>query len=357
MSAEFNPQRLKLARSRQSLTRKALAQSIGVAPLTITRIEKGESSPEDETVVKLADALLYPKDFFYGPDIDSLTRGSASFRSLSGMSAKEREAALAAGSIAYIIMDWVSDRFNLPGLDLLDFRHEPDPAAAARTLRHYWGLGEQPVSNVIKLLESKGVRVFSLAENTRKVDAFSCWRDETPYVFLNTLKSAERSRFDALHELGHLVMHRHGESKGRTAEMEANLFASHFLMPPADIASRIPLISTLDQLIQLKSKWGVSTAALAYRLNKDTYLSDWVYRGFCIELNQRFGHDEPNPMDRERSAVWSQVLTSIWQDGITVGRLANKLNLPEAEVAQLLFGLTGKRKSDLPENNTGLRLV
>ena len=42
---------------------------------------------------------------------------------------------------------------------------------------------------MIKLLESKGVRVFSLAENTKNVDAFSCWRNGTPYVFLNTFRS------------------------------------------------------------------------------------------------------------------------------------------------------------------------
>jgi hypothetical protein len=45
-----------------------------------------------------------------------------------------------------------------------------------------WALGEQPIS-MIKLLESKGVRVFSLAENTKTVDAFSCWRNDVPYVF------------------------------------------------------------------------------------------------------------------------------------------------------------------------------
>ena len=70
------------------------------------------------------------------------------------------------------------------------------------------------------------MRVFSLAENTKNVDAFSCWRNDEPYVFLNTFKSTERSRFDSAHELGHLVLHRHGGAKqGRSAEYEAHLFA------------------------------------------------------------------------------------------------------------------------------------
>ena len=33
------------------------------------------------------------------------------------------------------------------------------------------------------------------------MDAYSFWRRGVPYVFLNTMKSAERSRMDAAHEL------------------------------------------------------------------------------------------------------------------------------------------------------------
>src|SRR5205085_7960830 len=133
---------------------------------------------------------------------------------------------------------------------------------------------ELPISNMIKLLESKGVRVFSLAENTKNVDAFSCWRNDIPYVFLNTFKSAERSRLDAAHELGHLVLHKHGGPRqGRDAEAEANTFASSFLMPKADVRSRIPFVRTLDDIVSAKKRWGVSTGALAYWLYKLGILS------------------------------------------------------------------------------------
>lgn len=117
--------------------------------------------------------------------------------------------------------------------DLLDLSHDNNPAAAARTIRQYWAIGERPIGNMVKLLETKGVRVFSLAENTRNVDAFSCWRNDEPYIFLNTFKSTERSRFDAAHELGHLVLHKHGGARqGRSAEHEAHLFCGLILDAP-----------------------------------------------------------------------------------------------------------------------------
>jgi hypothetical protein len=46
------------------------------------------------------------------------------------------------------------------------------------------GLGERRIRNMIHLLEEHGVRIFSLAVNTRTVDAFSLWKDERPFVFL-----------------------------------------------------------------------------------------------------------------------------------------------------------------------------
>ncbi|MBN4050486.1 XRE family transcriptional regulator [Gammaproteobacteria bacterium AH-315-M22] len=357
----FNPNRLVIARKRRRLSSKELAQRVGLSPITITRLEKS-GNPDPSTIESLAKELSFPKDFFYGDDIDLLTKDSASFRSLTAMTAKERDSALAAGSLAYLTSDWISSRFNLPSVDLLDLSHEREPDIAARTLRQYWGLGVQPISNVIKLLESKGIRIFSLSENTRNVDAFSCWRDGIPYIFLNTFKTAERSRFDALHELGHLVLHRHGEAKGREAEKEANKFSSFFLMPSEDILSRAPFVTSLNQLIKAKKRWGVSVSALAYRLHKAGTISDWQYRTFCIQINKRFGITEPNELKREYSVVWEKVFRELWKDGVTRNDLAKELSIPVDEVESLVFGLVGSYNSQNElvndtKNKPNLRLV
>ncbi len=269
------------------------------------------------------------------------------------MTAREREAALASGSLAYLLADYVSAKFNLPEPKLIDLSHERDPAAAARTVRQAWALGEQPISSMIKLLESKGVRVFSLAENTKNVDAFSCWRNDIPYVFLNTFKSAERSRLDAAHELAHLTLHKHGGPRqGRDAEIEANNFASSFLMPKADVRSRLPFVGRLDDLVAAKKRWGVSTAALAYRLHKLGILSDWQYRMFCIQINQRgYRSEEPNGLPREESVLWKKVFTELWSDRISKNQVAADLHLPPDELENLVFGLTGDTKP--PERANG----
>jgi Zn-dependent peptidase ImmA (M78 family) len=340
----FSSNRLSLARKRRRLSSKGFAELIGMSPVTVTRLENANNEPEPETVDLIAKALGFPRQFFFGGDIDELTRDAASFRSLTSMTAREREAALASGSLAYLLSDYISGKFNLPEPKLIDLSHERDPAAAARTVRQVWALGEQPIGSMIKLLESKGVRVFSLAENTKNVDAFSCWRNDIPYVFLNTFKSAERSRLDAAHELAHLVLHKHGGPRqGRDAEVEANSFASSFLMPTADLKSRIPFVRKLDDLVVAKKRWGVSTAALAYRLHKLGILSDWQYRMFCIEINQRgYRIEEPNGLPREVSVLWKKVFSELWSDRISKNQVAADLHLPADELENLVFGLTGE---------------
>ena len=272
--------------------------------------------PLSENIDALVRVLNFPEKFFEGSDLDELSTGAASFRSLSTMPARDRDAALAAGALAFILSDWVDQLFKLPANDLLDLKEDIDPHAAARYLRQKWGLGERPVRNMVHLLETKGVRVFSLAENTRAVDAFSLWRRDVPYIFLNTTKTSERSRFDAAHELAHLILHRHGgaASGGRASEDQANQFASAFLMPEAQVRAKLPRVYSLNEIVQGKKFWGVSVSALNYRLRKLEITSDWQYRTFCIQIMQKYAQSEPYGLKRERSSIWEKVFASLRSD-------------------------------------------
>ena len=321
------------------LNKKELSDRCDLAQHTIVRWEKRQTDPTLQNIEALARVLRYPKAFFFGHDIDEPESDVTSFRSQTAMSAAVRDAALAAGAIGFLIADWVSQRFNLPEVKIPDLRLY-DPDSAAQMLRQEWALGEKPVSNMIHLLESKGVRVFSLAENTAKVNAYSLWRSEKPYVFLNTFKTAECSRFDAAHELGHLVLHQDGSVTGRAAEDQANRFASAFLMPRGDVISVLPRVNHLQQLIAAKARWKVSVAALNYRLHKLGIVTDWKNRDFCIEIGRRnYNKKEPNEIERENSRVWEKVLQTLWAEKMTHVDIAAELNIPVSEVTDLLFGV------------------
>lgn len=342
----FNPNRLAVARKRRQFTKKALAEMASVSHITLTRLETGKTpDPDESTVAALSKALRYPVEFFYGADIDELERPAVSFRSLSSVTARQIDAALTAGSIAFMLADWIEERFTLPAPDLLDLRGE-SPAGAAAALRSYWGIGFRTIPNLKKLLESKGVRIFSLSEPHKNIDAYSCWNKGTPYIFLNTFKSAERSRFDAAHELGHLVLHGHGVT-GRSVEKEADAFAAAFLMPPEDLVSHVRRNPSMQTLIQAKRRWGVSLAALAYNCAAAGLISDWHYREMCKAMSVAgYRSNEPNPMPREESVLWRRVLEALWQDRITKDQIASTLALPMDEVEAMIGGLLGAASQD-----------
>jgi len=342
----FNPGRLQIARQRNLLNKKDLAEDIGVHPVYITRWENGTVIPEPSNIDRLASALGYPEKFFHGETLDF--PDDASFRSLTSMTAKMRNAALSAGSLAFVISDWLEAEFELPEVSVPSIVGQ-DPAMTAVLLRQDWQLGEEPILNMVHLLESKGCRVFSLAENTNKVNAYSLWRRHVPFVFLNTMLSGERSRFDAAHELGHLVMHQDGHMRGREAEDQANTFASAFLMPREDVLAHAFVNPSVNELIRLKSRWEVAVIALAYRLHKLSLISDWKYRDLCIQISQAgYRTREPNPIPFERSKLWKKLLTLLWREGKTKDHIAKKLYLPVHEVTDLLFAMTAEppAKSD-----------
>lgn len=333
----FSATRLSIARKRRQITKKELACKAGITAVHLTRLENGETEePSADTINAISSALGYPVEFFYKQDCDELAAGSVSFRSLSTLSARQRDAALAAGAIAFELHDWVAERFTLPEPQLLDLRDE-DPAAAAGALRSHWGIGTKPIGHLIKLLEAKGVRVFALAEQHKNVDAFSCWHGNIPFIFLNTFKSAERSRFDAAHELGHLVLHLHGSDGGRDVEREADAFAASFLVHQGDLISNLLQVQSLKQLIAAKKRWGVSVSALA-RMSFDAKLiSDWHYRSLCKQISMMgYRSSEPNGMPREKSILWRMIFESLWKDGITRDSVAKSLHIPPEEIESLV---------------------
>ena len=171
------------------------------------------NTPDDATVARYRRRLGSRLAFFWMLIWEHISTDAVSFRSFSRMSARERDAAISAGSLGLQLSDWVERRFDLPSPNLIDLSYEPNPEICAHLLRQDWMIGERPIGNIIGLLETNGVRVLSLSESTASVNAFSFWRDEKPFVFLNNFKTAESSIYDAAHELAHLVMHKHGEPK------------------------------------------------------------------------------------------------------------------------------------------------
>jgi len=346
------------------MTKARLAAALGISSRSLHNYETGICAPDGRLLARMAAHLGFPEGFFFlDEDVSRIEEGAVSFRRLSKTSALVKEAAFACGATAFRLNQWMQERFRLPQEDVPDLS-DLQPEEAAASLRRMWGLGNAPIANMVHLLESKGIRVFSLPEEIRNVDAFCTWLDGTPFVFLHTGKSAERSRFDAAHELGHLVRDvctmRHGNKDDRaTKEMEvqADRFASAFLMPMDSVMANRPPACTSGYLIKLKKHWGVSLAALAYRLRDLELVSEWGYRNLCVEIAKNgWRKNEPQPMDRETSQLLAKVFDILRSKGKGVAEVAGSLCLDVNEVQALTFHLAQTADS-MHKASPKLRLV
>jgi Zn-dependent peptidase ImmA (M78 family)/transcriptional regulator with XRE-family HTH domain len=339
----FNPTRLTLARELRGLTKRTLAEQTGLTVRSVSNFEnKLDFSPSNETLALISGVLGFPVSFFIGDNLDQPTANTASFRALKSMNASRQHSVLAMGALAFSLDRWIDARFEQPSPDL-PVMPTDDPDIAAVSLRHHWGLGELPVKNMIRLLEAKGVRIYSLGKQPREVSAYALWYDGLPFIFLNNSMSAEHVRFALAHEVAHLILHRDinpNEADARQIEKEADRFASSFLMPLRDVLANAPRLASRPSLIQLKKRWGVSVMAMAYRLHHLDLISDWHYRNLCIELSQKGDRSrEPSGLPHETSMRLGKVFTALRDEGVTRADISKLLDIYPEDLDALLFGL------------------
>jgi Zn-dependent peptidase ImmA (M78 family) len=325
--------------------------------------ENGHQTPSEETLLLLARALDVIPAFLGGSDVEEIPEDAVSFRALSKMTARQRDRALSAGRIALLVNDWIDDRFKLPAADIPSLTGY-EPESAAEVVRARWGLGERPIANMLHLLEAHGVRIYSLTAENDELDAFSLYWHARPFIFLSTSKSGERSRFDAAHELAHLVLHGEYQVLNRpAAEMEANRFAAAFLMPRASVLGQELRDATAARILQAKRIWKVAAMALTHRLYELDLLTEWGYRTACIQLS-RLGYrrSEPKGIQRESSQLLSKVLRSARENGEAPATIAAAIGITTDELKEHVFGLTltslvGGRHSTAGPPQGSLQLV
>jgi Zn-dependent peptidase ImmA (M78 family)/transcriptional regulator with XRE-family HTH domain len=328
------------------LRKNELAARVEVSPAAISQYEKGSSSPSPRVVAALALALGVSPNFFTGDRPLGEAPGTiAHFRSLRSATQQERDRAFCHALLTWEFAEALQRHVRFPELDLPDVAPVDIDSPitrteqAARDVRSAWNLGTGPIPNVVRLLESKGVICTRLPMQTRKVSAFSCGFPHRPVVVLSDDPAhLACGRFDAAHELGHLLLHHDVEPGSQIVERQADAFASEFLAPSIELKDRLPATANWKVLLDLKIEWGVSIQALLFRARALGRMSEHTYRRACTQINSR-GWRTAEPGDEspsESPVLLARGVEALASTGLDLAGLASQTRLPEPLVRQIV---------------------
>jgi Zn-dependent peptidase ImmA (M78 family) len=214
-------------------------------------------------------------------------------------------------------------------------------AQIARMVRSEWGVGWGPIDDVLKLLESKGVRLFFVRERLEHLDGFACWTDGIPYIFLNQINDdPARIRLDALHELGHLVMHREVALDARTDLFESMAwgFASEFMAPWKTLEKEIVPLPDLNRLGKLRTRWRMSMQALVKHMHSNGAISDAAYANTFKRFSMLGYRRGPEPVwiMPDSTVIHSKFVEVINAKGLAPAALAERAGIPETLLGDMV---------------------
>ena len=296
-------QRLKLTRAAAGLSLRDLAAKIGnrVTAQAIGKYERDGSMPGSGVLIALADALGVSVDYLVGDQ--DMAFEAVDFRKKTVT--RRREEAQVEAKVLHLLERYlmVEEVLQLRSVEWHSPREAPYPVVrdvaeadrAARSLRDHWGLGNDPIPNLVELLEEQGIKV--LAVELTNIDGLTAHvrRSEhgvVPVIVVNCQDWRERQRFTLAHELGHLIM---DVAPRVNEEKAAYRFAGAFLMPANALWAAIGKHRTSigwGELFALKQLFGVSVQAITYRCKELGIFREAMFRRLFDDFT-RFGWRSP----------------------------------------------------------------
>ena len=309
----FQSDRLIQMLAARRLTQAQLAAMVGVSPPTISKWRSGSQAPEREALERLASVVNVSPEWFTRPVMEKTS--APMFRSNASAHVVARDMLKArlewAQDVAIILGEFVDyPDVNLPTRKFLHPEEitNQEIEIAACECRDIWNLGRSVVQDLMLAVEGAGVIVVREETGIAQIEGLSAWSSvlQRPIILLSADKdNAYRSRFDLAHELGHLILHRYIErpndhERHKMLESQAHRFAGAFLLPAESFVCEVKVPPTLDDLLLLKRRWGVSAAAIVMRLRALGLIDEDMALTLFKRRSARWGaKSEPGDGDRK----------------------------------------------------------
>ncbi len=376
---KFNGERLRNARIYRNMTISELANKISVTKQAVSQYEKGIISPKPEVLFQLVSALDFPLAYFKEKEKKNIRIENTFFRALLSTKKLDLATQKVKTEIIVRIYNFLNKYLDLPQLDLPNIEESGvnDIEEVASMVRSYWMLDENPISNMVSLLEKNGIIVSSLATDSQKIDAFTQihnTNNKKQYCIVlgNDKQSMVRRAFDAAHELGHVMLHKNlisvtdlSKEEFKKMESEANQFAASFLLPRNAFYSDLDNPINLDSYLPLKKKWKVSIAAMVMRAKQLGRINSQQYQNLMKQISYRKWRKK-EPYDDiwkiQRPQLFKKAIKILIENNVMTGSQLvmelskDQITIKPEEIENLLDLETGTLKKDKSTEDKGLVL-
>lgn len=357
--------RLRQARAVRGMPAVGLAELAKISRQAISQYENGRKSPSPDALTSIATALRMPESFFTRPE-HVVERGPIFYRSMAAATKGARERA--EGKFAWLIeiVDYLTQFVALPDSNFPDLGLPEDPLlltddeieTAASAVRRHWGLHDGPIGNVVRLLENQGAVLARDDLGAATLDGLSEFviSEGRPFVLIGTDKGTPaRWRFDAAHELGHVVLHAtlkrerlKRPEEFKRIEAQAHRFAAAFLLPLGPFLDDC-FAPSLDAMRAMKPKWKVSVGMMIMRARHAGMIRGEQERALWMNYGRR-GWRREEPYDAEMEIEEPRLLRRAFELILSKGAqtpddVLSTLTLPAADI-ETLTGLPGGYLSD-----------
>jgi Zn-dependent peptidase ImmA (M78 family)/transcriptional regulator with XRE-family HTH domain len=145
----------------------------------------------------------------------------------------------------------------------------------AGQVRRTLGLGDGPITRLPELLEERFRLDVDVSPLPEAVDGLCVSVGQRVLVLVGSGKPSSRQRFTLAHELAHyladdldpLYVDERGARSRSMAEMRANAFAAHLLMPEAGVRAAVEgAAGNAERAVRVALGFGTSVSAAAYQL-------------------------------------------------------------------------------------------
>lgn len=314
--------RLKAAREAVGLTLTEAAKCLGFPSYqTLSKIEAGERE------VKAAELAKFAKTYFCSINTllgEKELKPAASLLWRKTPQGKERQRIetmilhlCEQYSLLETLLNLTEEKeFRLFDVKIGDIRTSGDIDTLADKTRSLLGPGSRPAFTLQKILEQNyGVKILYLPLSDGGSAASMVHQEFGAVVVINANEPPWRQNYDLAHELFHLITWKvvsqedlENASFREEIEKKAERFASILLLPETEIKSelskrlKIQKRIRLSDLVDIAREFGVSTAALLYRLanlrfiaweDADELVKDEELRKLDRELRRRDWEEKP----------------------------------------------------------------